>query len=421
MIDDTGLRQLLIKHVETLKDREKFTDTAQKEVAEYMAKTYNVKYGYTSNIFKGLEPIDIMPYDMLYKLMDALKNESKLRSEYNTSELKEELFFNPPEIKLYEKPLNKKEVYSDTAFEPFLNPNRNKFAVDLPVVSFERFIDSGQARYNPETQRDLIKVTSDGIEYMAININNDSVNDIYKLLESGDYDCDPITLNINTDINLDEDMLPKVRGNKLIIPSGAIIDIIDGWHRTKAILKYKRLHPDWDFKFTVQIVMWSTKKAKEYVVLQDMKNHLTKQQITRDNKNDEANFIINRLRGDGDDFHIRKTINDDMAYNLNIIINELFNPKNRKNDSMPLLKKIFKNINDLVEENNWYDKSFTKQEWLIYLYTMKIAEEKNIRFIDLVNRIKIDDEIIKNTDFGDKISVGNMRTLRNVVEEAIRQ
>jgi hypothetical protein len=321
MIDDKKLRQLLIEHVERLKDRANFPASAQKEVEDYMAKTYNVKYGYTANIFRGTEPIDRMSYDILYKLMDSLKNESKLRKEFDTSELKEELYFNLPEIKLYKNPLNIKEVYSDTYFEPFLRPHGNKFTVTITASLLEKMVDAGQTRYNPETQRDLIKVTNNGIEYMAINQNDDSIQEIYDLLDSGDYDCDPITLNINTDINLEEDMLPKIIGSKLKISNKAIIDIIDGWHRTKAILMYKRTHSNWDFGFTAQIVTYSTKKAKEFVVLQDKKNHLTKQQTTRENKRDEANFIITRLRDDSD-FHIRKTINDDMAYNLNIIINE---------------------------------------------------------------------------------------------------
>jgi hypothetical protein len=386
-------------------------------VENYIVKTFNVKYGVIVDIFNGYIPIESLTYDMLYKVMTAIKNGCSDRwLQIDLSEMDEKKYFVDSEVEKFKRPIVEKEMYEDIVFDNFVQINSNKFSVKLTATELVKWRNIGKARYNPETQRDLIEhEDSDGNSYYKIDINKKSINNMYDLLLKNDFECDDLTFNANTDINTTDDSLPKIVNGKLIIPVGCKLDLIDGWHRSQSICLVKDLNPDFEFTFGIKIVTWSTEKANQFILLQDIKNHLSAKQTTRIDKNNQANYIIDELKLYSK-FHLRGTIDNETAYNLNIIINSVFNNPQKREEAVDIKFLIIDNINELVERNKLYDKKLSKEEWFIYLYSIKYTKSNNLNFIKIASSFNINELI-------DEVSYKNtpLKKSYTVIENAIKE
>lgn len=388
-VDPTLLREVLQEKITIINNE--LPKRIRKDIEDWMVSHYNVEYGDASGVFKGLLPIQSLSYEMLYKLTSSmykiLKNDVKGKEIY-LGDLNVEKYFTEVELSQFEMPFPNEITDEDIVINDWLQINYDQFTIKASINQVIKWRDINKLKYNPDTQRDLIyKDSKGGVLIKTVDINEKSIDEMMELISTNDFFADELTININTDINVNSDQLIQIKDKKLIIPHNAQIDLIDGFHRYVALCKYKDLNPDFEFTIKFNLVMWDTEKANKFILQQDKKNHLSDKQVARTEKN-EVNYVIDRLASSSR-FHLRNTLDKDMKYELNIIIKELFNPTKRE-DAIPLFKLIEKTINELVEEMEMYNAQFTKVDWFIYLYLIKLSQDEKIDFLDMALGLDID-------------------------------
>lgn len=416
LVDEEILKDILQQKVALIK--RDLPSTAFNSIVEWANIHYKMKHGIVVETLNGYKPIDTLSYEELYKLMTSIKyGLDKWSTQIDLGDLREDTYFTKTEKDLYQEPVKYENLDKDLVFDEFVEvvPNQ-KYSVKMTLKQHGDIRKIGRARYNPETQRDLIEVVSNGIKYDKIDINTKSVENIKDLIISGDFECDDLTFNINTDINTDISMLPRVVGNKLIIPKEAIMDVLDGWHRSQAFYLTYLTNPDVEFTFGVKIVIWNTAKATQFILLQDKKNHLKQTQTKRIDKNDAANFIIDQLKMDNN-FYLRSNLNKQSQYDLNIIINDIFAPvKSKIKDNIDLSKLISEKMNELTYEKNMFDRQLSKEEWYVYLYILKNTSNSG-EFMKVINSIADMDEVLQKVKYVKKPSVNSHKYLDKLIKE----
>ena len=415
-IDDNILREILLQKMAVIK--RDFPRSIQKDVEKWMAEKYRVKYSIVVDIFNDVIPVESVTsvsYDMLFKLMHSIKDGCGDKSGLlDLTGLDEKTYFTEIEISEYSKPTKYEDSDTDIEFIKFTEIKFNKFSTVATVEDIIRWRNIGKTRYNPETQRDLITIEVNGISYNKTDTNKRAVESMYHLMEKGEFECDDIYFNINTDINTTSDTVLRVEKGKLIVPQKAKMDTLDGWHRLQAICMMKDNHPEWTDTFGIKIVAYSTEKANDFILSQDIKNHLTEKQKKRKNRNDEVNYIFNTLKADSG-FHLRKTLTNDSYEDIYTIINDIFDPTYRE-ESFPILVLIKENINNLVEKKKYFDKTFSKEEWLIYLY---ILHRNPDDFMEIVDNIDLEN-LEKQVKFKKNPQLIKYKILDEVMKEVIK-
>jgi hypothetical protein len=384
MIDDKTLREVLQRKIAQLKE---YPRSAQKEVEMVMANKYNVKFSTTVDIFNGFLPIESMGYDMLYKLMTAIHEVTLERcQDLDPSDLYAPKYFTEQELesKIYDKPLDENNDDFDIVIDEWNQITNDQYHFIASSDEVLKWTNLNKLKYNPNVQRDLKVKVNKGTEIMVVDINTDAVKEMEDLIENNEFFSDNLTINVNPDLYEE----PKIVKNKLIIPKESHIDLIDGFHRCLALMNVKRRKSDLKFTFQFNLTVFNEEKANKYMLQMDKKNHLSEEQVIRTNKNNFNNLVVTRLK-DSSSFHLKKSLlNDSMFTYVVKLIEKIFNIKERPK-AVDLYKNIEKNINIFVEEDNLYEREFTKQEWFVYLYILKYSIDSNINFINLINSIKI--------------------------------
>lgn len=400
-VDDKILREILQRKI---KEVNKLPRAAFQSVESYMVNEYNVKHGDIVSILNGTMPIEVLGYDMLYKLMKSIEggvykywehsNEEQLN--INLSELDEDIYFTDIEIEEFSRPVDNKVYDSDIIFTEWIQITPDQYVVKATIDEIIQWRNLNKIKYNPETQRDMTVKNSKGVEIKVVTLNKKSIKEMYELMINGDFIPDDLTFNINTDINIKGEQLPHISYDNLIIPKEALIDIIDGFHRYYTMCTVKDANPDWQFTCIINITMWDTEKANRFMLQRDKKNHLSDKQTTRIDKRSETNYVIDRLNNSRK-FHWNGKIDNDTHFELNNIITDIFNPTTRE-EAVLLHKSIEENINLVIEENSYFDKQFTKEEWFVYLYLIKKTQDEKIDYIDLIDRLDVD-KLIEKIEF----------------------
>lgn len=405
-VNDKILRKVLQEKIIKI---DKLPRTVFQSIENYMADKYNVKHGDAVSILNGMLPIETLSYDMLYKLMKSIDKGLNLywrkikdknsQLNINLLDLDENKYFTDVEIEEFSKPFITKEYNHDIVFVDWVQIAMDQYVTKATIDEIIQWRNLNKIRYNPETQRDMTIKDSKGVEIKVVTLNKKSIKEIYDLMVNDDFIPDDLTFNINADVNINDNQLPYISSNKLIVPKEALIDIIDGFHRYYTMCTVKDANPYWDFTCIINIVIWDTGKANRFMLQRDKKNHLSDKQVTRIDKRSETNYVIDRLNS-SKKFHWNGKIDDDMYFNLNNIIIDIFNPTTRE-EAVKLYKDIEENINLIIEENSYFDKTFTKVEWFVYLYLIKKAQREKKNYIGLIKNISVD-RLTKQIEFKKK-------------------
>jgi hypothetical protein len=227
------------------------------------------------------------------------------------------------------------------------------------------------------------------------------------------YIPDLLTFNANPDSSEQ----PRIVDGRPIIPFGAIIDCIDGYHRVKAAIAVTKLKPEWNITFPVMLTGFDVKKSKRYILQEDKKTHLTKEQVTEDNQDDAANFIISKLK---DSDYLKDSGIQNISYQLNRIINSIFNPDKLKSPeerqkALLLFKNIEQKMNILIEDNMWIGKVFTKEEWFVYLYLINYCEDMNKNYSNIIKNININN-LLEQISITNEPSPKNFKLMKEVIK-----
>lgn len=153
----------------------------------------------------------------------------------------------------------------------------------------------GQAiRYNLNTQRPAKYTTRNGVREYRISLNKKSVQEIRKQLQDHTFIPNDISLNINAD---NPDVMWDWDGKEIIVEQG-VMDIIDGYHRFKAIIEETTENPNFEVKFVLNIMNFSTEKACNYIAQQDKRNKIDKKYAKSLDITNPRYYMVNRLNED---------------------------------------------------------------------------------------------------------------------------
>jgi hypothetical protein len=140
-------------------------------------------------------------------------------------------------------------------------------------------------------------------------------------------------------------------------------------------------------------MLLNTDDANNLIVQMDKKNHFKAAQITRIDKLNEVNYMVDSLNKNRD-FHLYGSIDINMKVFLNKLLSDLFDVEDDRPKAVETLDIIIEDINFIIKKLNHYNKPLTKKEWLIYLNMIKFSMSENINFFELYDRT--DMELMNN-------------------------
>jgi hypothetical protein len=361
-----------------------------KQLKEMALKMFNITGGEMAYILNGRTPVDTMSDDVMFKIASILYEFFQSNpSNFDLKKLDVDNYFNDKEKKNYSKKVNRKVVDEDIVFDYYVPLMDDQVSIGLSNKRAAQLASINKIHYEPETQRYLTTIETENGTIQKITIDTKAYNDIYDAMYNGTYIPDLLTFNINPDSS----MQPRIVDNKLIIPKESIIDCIDGYHRLKAAIAVTKVKPEWNITFPVMLTGFDVKKAKGYILQEDKKTHLSEEQTSKDDPYDGANFIIDKL---SKSLYLKDTNIQENLYTLNKTINQIFKPdKVNTNENIQkafaLYKSIEKNINELIEQNGWIGKSFSTEEWFIYLYLINYCLDNNKDFMSAITKVRGED------------------------------
>ena len=158
--------------------------------------------------------------------------------DYNIEYVNLENYFTKEEIKAYSNSSykqEKKEIFPITIPNCIeVNPGE-QWVTTMTARTLDELNEMQLINYNKNTQRNLTKKKIGNRYEYGITLKQKSVKEISELMKQGRFISNDITLNLNwEDPNLDFEYDPET--NTIILNNGKF-DIIDGYHRFRAIIK----------------------------------------------------------------------------------------------------------------------------------------------------------------------------------------
>lgn len=308
-----------------------------------------------------------------------------------------ETFFTEVEIASYKNMRMPESINAkDIEFEVIEIVPDEQFIGIITNKQLQALTDAQLINYNSSTQRKLIKKVFGDIETYSIDINEKSVSSIMEALRNGVYIPTPITLNLGDDY---EDFSYDPNTHKFKIGNGCKkLDIIDGYHRYRAITTLNNTDVNFECTMMVQFVFWPEQKAQDYIYQEDQKNPLKKSDSKSLNRFDEPNIIVKRINSvgtlTGKINRTEKAIIDStmLSTYIDVIYYYLNGVKRRSNKFLLkrrniIIKRIQKYIEILLEnrpelmENRWEESFIAAVVFATYL---NCEDNEILSIIDLL-------------------------------------
>ena len=239
------------KHVETM--------------TKYLVEKYNFKPGDASDLATQRASTDTESNFICFCLTDALSkvdNRTKLED-----------WFTEKEINAF----SKEQIHRDSLAFPVRIPAiqvSDDQWIGMCDCKFLMLLREAQMiYYNTNTQRTLQRVVRHGNESYRISINNVAVNDIKSAMQNGTYISDTI----------------------LVLNSIDHFDIIDGFHRYKAMCSAVDNDAEFNYPMELRIVQYDETKAKQFIWQQDQKTKMKKLDSDSMNVSAPENITVERL------------------------------------------------------------------------------------------------------------------------------
>jgi len=413
MKDDKALRRILQEKIAIINN--KLSKPVRKDIEKVMFDKFNVQSARVLDIFNGFEPLESTPYHMLYKLTVSFKEVGESRGEFDYSDLNIENYFYENEIPEYSKPIPKKDEDIDVIFDDWHQTNIGVYSyidIHTNIDYVMQLYNYNKLRFNPDVQRDLIVIETDGMPIYKLDINEKAINDMQKAMLDGSYFPVPGTIVINPEL-YDEYPI-KTKNGKLYIDRKFKMDLAEGFHNYLAYIEAKRKEKDWQYPCDFRLYVMNNEDANRYILQMDKKNHFSEAQTTRIDTVNGVNYFIKNLNTSSK-FNLRGTIDDNMRLYLFKLISRLYDIEKIPNAAKTLSPVISK-LNYVIMETDHFNSSFTKEEWFIYLYLIKQSMDKELEFEELFNSIK-GNELLEEIKFKNEPVSKHYKILNNLISE----
>lgn len=181
-------------------------------------------------------------------------------------------YFSPEEQKRYSKSkVVIKKPQFPIVFENVLPVSDDQFVTTINTRILYELYNNNILAYNIRTQRAPKVYYKNGKEAYKININRWSVKEIKDLLERGLYVFNDLSFNVGC--REENDFYYDEQNARFVLKAG-MFDVLDGFHRTMAIIQIMNEDPEFDVKFILNIMNFAEAKAGRFVGQQEKRNKI---------------------------------------------------------------------------------------------------------------------------------------------------
>lgn len=322
-------------------------------------KAHNYSIGSTNSIIMQMNHIStITDEELLWFTFCSLDVCSEYGVSYLVSGLKVDDYFTKNEIQNWSNSKISNELVEDiypVEFENTIQVASDQFFTVLTAKEIYSLYRKQLVNYNKNTQRQMNRKLVSGNYVYTINANKKKINEIKEEMKKGLFISNTLALNVSLD-NPDNDF--DYVDNTFILKLGKT-DIIDGYHRFKAITDLVAENENFDYKFPVMISTFTEDKAKKFIVQEDkqtpMKKNYTKSlEVDRFTK-----IIIEKLNSDLDSaLYGKLTQYNDNGVDYNAIvntINEVFDSIETRAESISIANDLKLYFNDFIDSGRELD------------------------------------------------------------------
>ena len=275
-----------------LKDREELEGKLYKMLHKESANKQRISDYIQSLIVSGIseknagemvlliKPLNIYDDRSLFKLASILMSTKDVHS-----------YFTPNEVKEYGKTSKTKGKNVFPIKWKMIRIDEHQFIGKITVEELMRLRDLQLLNYNPNTQRPMTgKVFQDNIIYVP-TINNRAIKEIEESYYNKSYIPNTLTLNIPIDdtYEYDEDE------GELLVNRLDHFDILDGYHRFRAMSDIYNLDSSFDYPMELRVVSFTDEEARQFIWQEDQKTKMKKVDSDSFNQNNYANQLIQEL------------------------------------------------------------------------------------------------------------------------------
>lgn len=323
-----------------------------KKVMTLLSKKYGMPPSKVQEIINHYNgQINMLNDKTLYQIMDVI---NIVESEAGQQTYSLNLFFAEKEMEAYSNSKYQQEQLEN--IYPIEIPNcievnpGEQWVTTMTAQNLNALNAASVINYNKNTQRELTQKTIAGrIEY-EITLKQKSVNEISKLMRENRFISNDITFNLNwEDPNLD--FVYDKENHTIVIKDGKL-DIIDGYHRFRALMK-NSIDETFDYNMIVNIVNFDEEKANRFIVQEDKRNKMNSNHIKSLDTSNPAHMIVKRLNEDSTSYICgqigREDEEEKIPFNyLFSWIDNCFKIEERK-DTIQLTKTLKNIFNSIIE------------------------------------------------------------------------
>lgn len=278
-----------LEHYLRLTIEENALNTKVHDQVKEFFKQKNISPGEVAAMLTQQIPLETLDGVILYLLTKGLYQAT------GTEILNPTRWFTDIEIKEAEKykKENEEVLDGDLIFENVLQVEEDQWVTVLTSQKIKQLYNSFRVFYRPETQRGMVSYRSGNSIIKRIDVNIRVVNNIAKKLIDGSFITNTITFNVLKDGNDNIEYNPD--NMSLIIGKESEIDVVDGFHRSYAILKALITKPNLNKNWEVRIVNWDIDKAQRFIYQESLQTPLKKSRQEELNQSKLENQIVKNL------------------------------------------------------------------------------------------------------------------------------
>lgn len=295
----------------------------------------------------AVEGMDLITVCIVLSAFYEVANENKLNPEKYFTEVEID------EAKNYKKIVEEENKDDIIEISEVKQVNDDFWVATMSYQGLAELYKKGQVIYDRETQRNSAIKEFRNKVIETISINRKAVNEIKDLMVKGLFIPNAITFNVLKTGK--EEFNYNQRSEKLIIKNG--VSIIDGFHRSLAIIQAVAENPNIDRKTIVYFTNFTAEKAKRFIVQEDKRNPIDKRHIKSIDVEKLENVVVKELNENmnselkGKITTDRLLINRNLAWVLNDILADAiaynFELKSRR-DANNVSEWLIEGFNEIV-------------------------------------------------------------------------
>lgn len=273
----------LKKNLESSIERNVTTHGIQRQVSVELFNSYNIPIRLSSEILGFTKDIDELGSKGVFVAFCILKiiDEGKVNK-----------IFTDIEIKSFSE-----EKYPDDKISLPLRIKCLEVAEDqwIGTITAQQLVSFGRSdliRYEADTQRVMKRIVRGENIFFKISLVKKSVKAIEDLLNKKKYVPNTITLNIPLG---EGNFFYDGESSELVIKEIEAFNIIDGYHRYRAISNLVNEDENFDYGLELRITNFDIDKANSFIWQEDQKNRMSRVDSESYNPNNLVNRIVKRL------------------------------------------------------------------------------------------------------------------------------